>query len=269
MSVQKIIQEAVNENPLGLKEALEEELRARVSEAIAVKMEETDTQMGTIAVTSDEERKKRAQLYRDKKTTKNEEFEQIDEVSKKTAIDAYRRRQSQADDWYAEPDDQKKADATLRRIGKKFGSKTTIDAQHGVDVDRKGRGPRDTGLDYLFYKQDTYDKLAKPGTKKGTSQRKDYMKLNKGTLKTPPRFSVEEVELDEADAVVTHKWYSIKHWKDGSRHFDNLDDHLRGHTYKHAALGNTAKNRPDHHIGIPVKASSAIAYMDKHAKPIS
>jgi hypothetical protein len=150
MSVQKIIQEAVNENPLGLKEALEEELRARVSEAIAVKMEATDTQMGTIAVTSDEERKKLAQLYRDKKTTKN-----------------------------------------------------------------------------------------------------------------------EEVELDEADAVVTHKWYSIKHWKDGSRHFDNLDDRLRGHTYKHAALGNTAKNRPDHHIGIPVKASSAIAYMDKHAKPIS
>lgn len=76
-------------------------------------------------------------------------------------------------------------------------------------------------------------------------------------------------DLDEADAVVTHKWYSVKNWKDGSDHFDNLDDHLGGHGYKHAALGNTALNRPDHHIGIPVKAKNAIAYMDKHAKPIT
>ena len=79
----------------------------------------------------------------------------------------------------------------------------------------------------------------------------------------------EEVEeLDEA-AVVTHKWYSMKNWKDGSDHFDNLDDHLRGHTPKHAATGNTSRSRPDHHIGIPVKAKSAISYMDKHAKPVN
>jgi hypothetical protein len=81
---------------------------------------------------------------------------------------------------------------------------------------------------------------------------------------------MEEAEqIDEADAVVTHKWYSVKHWKDGSDHFDNLDDHLHGHDYKHAALGNTSRNRPDHHIGIPVKAKSAIAYMEKHAKPVN
>jgi hypothetical protein len=80
---------------------------------------------------------------------------------------------------------------------------------------------------------------------------------------------MEEVELDESDAVVTHKWYSVKHWKDGSDHFDNLDDHLHGHEYKHAALGNTSRKRPDHHIGIPVKAKSAIAYMEKHAKPVN
>ena len=78
----------------------------------------------------------------------------------------------------------------------------------------------------------------------------------------------EDEDLDEG-AVVTHKWYSVKHWKDGSDHFDNLDDHLRGHTAKHAQTGNTSRDRPDHHFGIPVKAKSAISYMDRYAKPVS
>ena len=78
----------------------------------------------------------------------------------------------------------------------------------------------------------------------------------------------DEDDLDEA-AVVTHKWYSTKNWKDGSDHFDNLDDHLRGHTAKHAQTGNTSRDRPDHHFGIPVKAKSAISYMDRYAKPVS
>jgi hypothetical protein len=42
MSVQKIIQESLNRNPLSMKQALEEELRARVAEAIAEKMEEVE-----------------------------------------------------------------------------------------------------------------------------------------------------------------------------------------------------------------------------------
>lgn len=92
----------------------------------------------------------------------------------------------------------------------------------------------------------------------------------KGISRATNRIVKEEAEqIDEADAVVTHKWYSVKHWKDGSHHFDHLDDHLGDHEYKHAALGNTARNRPDHHIGIPVKAKSAIAYMDKHAKSVN
>ena len=40
MSVQRIIQEAVNRNPLSMKEALEEELRDRVRLALEAKMEE-------------------------------------------------------------------------------------------------------------------------------------------------------------------------------------------------------------------------------------
>jgi len=41
MSIQKIIQEAVSKNPVGLKEALEEELAKRVAEAIEAKLEES------------------------------------------------------------------------------------------------------------------------------------------------------------------------------------------------------------------------------------
>lgn len=42
MSIQKIIQESINKNPLEVKEALAEELRNRVAEALAAKMEEVD-----------------------------------------------------------------------------------------------------------------------------------------------------------------------------------------------------------------------------------
>ncbi len=42
MSVQKIIQESINKNPLEMKEALSEELRARVTLALEAKMKEQD-----------------------------------------------------------------------------------------------------------------------------------------------------------------------------------------------------------------------------------
>jgi hypothetical protein len=42
MSIKQIIQESVNRNPLGLKEALEEELRGRVALALEAKMSEED-----------------------------------------------------------------------------------------------------------------------------------------------------------------------------------------------------------------------------------
>lgn len=40
MSVKQLIQESINKNPLGMKEALEEELKERVRAAIAEKYEE-------------------------------------------------------------------------------------------------------------------------------------------------------------------------------------------------------------------------------------
>jgi len=95
-------------------------------------------------------------------------------------------------------------------------------------------------------------------------------RLKNNDMPEMPGMKNEEAEqIDEAGAVVTHKWYSVKHWKDGSDHFDNLDNLLSGMSYKHGALGNTAKNRPDHHLGIPLEAKAAIAYMNKHAKQVN
>lgn len=110
--------------------------------------------------------------------------------------------------------------------------------------------------------------MANYGAYGSSKSYKKGMNRGKGVVKAVDKLTKEEVQLDEAGPVVTHKWYSVKHWEDGSDHYDNLDDHLHGHEYKHAALGNTSRKRPDHHIGIPVKAKSAIAYMDKHAKPV-
>lgn len=42
MSIEKIIQHAAEKNPLGMKEALEEELRARIALALEAKMSEED-----------------------------------------------------------------------------------------------------------------------------------------------------------------------------------------------------------------------------------
>jgi hypothetical protein len=42
MSIQRLIQESINRNPLEMKEALEEELRSRISEALDAKMEKVE-----------------------------------------------------------------------------------------------------------------------------------------------------------------------------------------------------------------------------------
>ena len=61
MSIQKIIQEAVNKNPLSMKEALEEELRDRILFALEAKMEE-ETELDEAL--SPEEKKKAREANR-------------------------------------------------------------------------------------------------------------------------------------------------------------------------------------------------------------
>lgn len=45
MSVNKIIQESMNKNPLGVKEALEEELKSRLALALEAKMKKEEDDM--------------------------------------------------------------------------------------------------------------------------------------------------------------------------------------------------------------------------------
>jgi hypothetical protein len=176
----------------------------------------------------------------------------LEEVSKASAIDALRKRQWRADDFYSEPNDQSKADATRRRIQKKFGSKIAKDAERGVEIDNKGR-PQDTGpTDYLDAKSDVYSKFSRPNSKKGTKQRSDYMKLQR---KRDKRFDTkfkfdndESMQLEKAKAhsdlmkgKTTSKEKDVEEGpfkglgkmmmkrklkKDMSKHDDDLDDIL-------------------------------------------
>jgi hypothetical protein len=55
MSVQKIIQESINMNPLEMKEAIAEELRARVALALEAKMKDDDEEEDDMEDEGDEE----------------------------------------------------------------------------------------------------------------------------------------------------------------------------------------------------------------------
>ena len=73
MSVQKIIQESINMNPLEMKEAIAEELRARVALALEAKMKDDEEEDEDEDEDEDEE-----------DDMKKEEVEQIDELKKST-----------------------------------------------------------------------------------------------------------------------------------------------------------------------------------------
>jgi hypothetical protein len=74
MSIQKIIQESINGNPLEMKEALAEELRNRVRLALEAKMKD-DEEDSNGDDSSDED---------EDENMKKEEVEQIDELKKST-----------------------------------------------------------------------------------------------------------------------------------------------------------------------------------------
>ena len=132
----------------------------------------------------------------------SEGVEQIDEISKSTAISALRKRQSHADDFYAGPDDEKKAQKTLKMIQKKFGSKTSKDAERGIEIDRKGRGPRDTGNDYLDAKSGVYSGFSRSNSKRGTKQRLGYMRMNKGSFSQKPKANMAENAWEEVPMMM-------------------------------------------------------------------
>jgi len=92
-----------------------------------------------------------------------------------------------------------------------------------------------------------------------------------GTILVPAGELELKESLEEA-AKVTHKWYSVKDWKnDGD--FDELDD-LHGE--REARKFGPIKSGEDsprsthkhYHLGIPVANTAAIKYMDSNAKAV-
>lgn len=123
----------------------------------------------------------------------NLQEDDLQEVSQKLAIKAYRERAQQANDDDEDSGHYKaKAEKTLARIEKKYGKKGTEAAQRASSSDgsvRKMRGGKDrysptaSGIgDYLQAKEKVVAKMKSPTTKKGQEQRKNYMKMNKGKL---------------------------------------------------------------------------------------
>ena len=80
MSIEKIIQESINKNPLGMKEALEEELRNRLALALEAKMKE-DEDMDESFDLSDLSDLTLEEL---EDFMMSEDFDQLDEISKGT-----------------------------------------------------------------------------------------------------------------------------------------------------------------------------------------
>ena len=91
MSIQKIIQESINGNPLEMKEALAEELRARVALALEAKMKDEEEDDDSEEDNDDEDDMKKESFDLSDYTVeeledfmKSEDFNQLDELSKKT-----------------------------------------------------------------------------------------------------------------------------------------------------------------------------------------
>ena len=89
MSVKTIIQEAINKSPVALKEALEEELRARVALALEAKMkdedeDDEDDEDEDDDSDEDEDDEKCESVEELEAFMESEEYEQLDELDKKT-----------------------------------------------------------------------------------------------------------------------------------------------------------------------------------------
>ena len=142
MTIQRIIQEAINKNPLDLKEALTEELRSRIALALEAKM-------------SDEEDDDSSEEDDDEEDMK-EEAEQIDEL-KKSTLASYTRKAADSMANAAHGLGQKRSDAdevdrmTNRNMPNKYAARDQMKKALGADdasqrKDRDVIGKRMTGI---------------------------------------------------------------------------------------------------------------------------
>ena len=134
MSIQKIIQEAINKSPRDLKEALEEELRGRIALALEAKMKD------------DEEDDDSSEEDEDMK----EEAEQIDEL-KKSTLASYTRKAASSMGTAAHDLGQKKSDAdevdrmTNRHMPNKYAVRDQMKKAMGADDEAQGKDRRTIG----------------------------------------------------------------------------------------------------------------------------
>jgi hypothetical protein len=102
MSIQEIIQHAIDKNPLALKEALEEELRGRVALALEAKMREQEEDEDDEDDDEDDEDEDMKESFDLSGLTleeledfmMSEEFEQLDELDKKTLASYVKKAQT-------------------------------------------------------------------------------------------------------------------------------------------------------------------------------
>jgi hypothetical protein len=171
MSVQKIIQESLNENPLEMKEALVEELRARVALALEAKMkddEEDDEDEDEDEDDSDEDDSDEE----DKKKMK-EEIESLDELSP-TVLRSYTKKAVMGDDGN-----------TVRDLKAKSRAHKTLGNDSEADKYKAKAKQRDTGIAKAF---------ARSAAQKGTFTGMPGSATQKAAKKMPQSYYKTETE---------------------------------------------------------------------------
>jgi hypothetical protein len=130
MSVQKIIQESLNENPLEMKEALVEELRARVALALEAKMKDDEEDEDD----SDEDDSDEDDSDEEDKKKMKEEIESLDELSP-TVLRSYTKKAVMGDDGN-----------TVRDLKAKSRAHKTLGNDSEADKYKAKAKQRDTGI---------------------------------------------------------------------------------------------------------------------------
>jgi len=183
MSLQKIIKESVEKNPLGLKEALEEELRNRVALALEAKMKEEDD------------------YDDDDDDDEDDEDEELEEATKTDLM-------KQLDKDF--PNFKVGKVASVNAVAKflqQKGFKQNAAMKAAVDFEnyKKGEFKEQYDLDEASYNKDAVDKAISSADKKGKPTSSKGKKLIHALLKGHSvKENLDDEDLDESyDAIIS------------------------------------------------------------------
>lgn len=202
MSVQKIIQEAINKSPRDLKEALESELRDRIRLALEAKMEdEKDEDDEEDDDSSDED---------DDEEDMKEEAEELDELSKKT-LGAYVKaanRDTYMAGKYSRDDKEARAAGRKRKAGVAM----AVDKLTKEEVEELGELKKSTLASYISKASDNAASHAiKYGEKKAQSDEMDRM-MNRH-MKYSDKDAVHKIMKTTRDDVEEPRYKAAKRLK--------------------------------------------------------